>query len=1364
MKTMYVVFWVSLLSLLGITRISDGYANGSQNLEESLNPVVLYWETDISVEDIDEEQKNKNEALENPQSDESDSSFTKEQSGWDEKESDEEQSEAPVVDEWKDEWNSDSSVISDDDGKWETVEAENWGSDKVENNENKLGEKSEDSEDEGESENSLVENPEVSLDEENHWAGDKSAENNEYKRSEIWAFIPELWMNKNTLETQNEEENKCSEWYEYDEELNICYKKDETYNVPVYYWTDMDTNHTYNWNQIWTITVKLDDGNTLTMMDMNLWATNNDITKTDSYGEFYQRWNNAPIKTASTSTSEATYKNYWPWNSYYDNTFRYKSSMQDYWEKYNHYNNLWWWGSDSASNNYGWINNGDIRQGPCPTWYHVPSMVEWKTVLQYFALALGQTLTNENSFTNSTNREKFQNVFKLPFAGYRKGSDASFYGQWEFGCYWSSTPREFNGSYNTARCLQISSSTVYIGNDSPYRSAGSSVRCFKDSNIAPIAYILEFDAKGWEVLWIDGNGKLIQKVGNGTKAQQPIDPTKIWSIFQWWVDENDETFAFTVPVTENKTLYAKWECVPWYVDNWGGCWPIDTTKWKEWTDFYDLVVTWADWRELFTIMDRNLWATESWTWSNSYGYYYQRWNNYWFQNTGELTNTSSDLVDASGYGPNNYYLSSTFITRSSSLYRWDSSDNQNLWWWSGDMTISRLDWTDEDRQWSCPEWYHIPSTLEWKAVREIWCTQKMGASATCSNWSDFRDDLSLPFAGYRYYSSAGVFNQGTNGNYWSSSRYNANYAYVLYFGSTALGPQDYDRRANGFSVRCFKNSQTTKTLTFYVSDQKISSEKLEWRASALSELAPQSPERENAEFVGWFEDGSEEAFEFWSNTYLYDDVNLYAKFECNVWYVETADETACEKIRVDFDANGGKFADGENLLSKEISVVEIPNFVTKHVHTINLTDEWEYIYQSTSINPLTSCAYANWSSGSWKLEIHWYSTWFVQIDWAESLDVSIKYGWSSYCAPWPIWVWTWEHTNYEPRNPEHLGSVIWYLSSFPSYGNFETSGFVVEWNVITIVQSSWCPNYGWYATVSGTGIVKIAEYLENDFDNILQPSREWHDFIGWYMGDDTEFNTWNVSTWVVTKVYAKWKCADGYEDKWWECVKKSSWYSGWWVRRVTTTETHGSADEKNTISKEEKQEDSQKETENDSLDKLSEWQENFSPVGGSFTKEQENAYTFAKENWITTTSTIEQAKMNTSLSRIAMAKMLSYYAINVLWQEPDTSKWVVKFNDVSNKLDKQYDNWVTLAYQLWIMWQNMPNNNFRPNDEVTRAEFVTALSRLVYQTEEWEYKWTWKYYIPHMAVLYNEWVINNTDPKMKEKRWYVMIMLMRTVQ
>jgi hypothetical protein len=50
----------------------------------------------------------------------------------------------------------------------------------------------------------------------------------------------------------------------------------------------------------------------------------------------------------------------------------------------------------------------------------------------------------------------------------------------------------------------------------------------------------------------------------------------------------------------------------------------------------------------------------------------------------------------------------------------------------------------------------------------------------------------------------------------------------------------------------------------------------------------------------------------------------------------------------------------------------------------------------------------------------------------------------------------------------------------------------------------------------------------------------------------------------------------------------------------------------------------------------------------------------------------------------------------------------------------------------------MPNNRFRPNDEVSRAEFATALSRLLYKTTDGEYRSTREYYIPHMAKLYNE--------------------------
>ena len=45
---------------------------------------------------------------------------------------------------------------------------------------------------------------------------------------------------------------------------------------------------------------------------------------------------------------------------------------------------------------------------------------------------------------------------------------------------------------------------------------------------------------------------------------------------------------------------------------------------------------------------------------------------------------------------------------------------------------------------------------------------------------------------------------------------------------------------------------------------------------------------------------------------------------------------------------------------------------------------------------------------------------------------------------------------------------------------------------------------------------------------------------------------------------------------------------------------------------------------------------------------------------------------------------------------------------------------------------------------------------------DWLADWTDKYYTTHLAKLKAEWIISNDDPKLKELRWYVMIMLMRS--
>jgi len=51
----------------------------------------------------------------------------------------------------------------------------------------------------------------------------------------------------------------------------------------------------------------------------------------------------------------------------------------------------------------------------------------------------------------------------------------------------------------------------------------------------------------------------------------------------------------------------------------------------------------------------------------------------------------------------------------------------------------------------------------------------------------------------------------------------------------------------------------------------------------------------------------------------------------------------------------------------------------------------------------------------------------------------------------------------------------------------------------------------------------------------------------------------------------------------------------------------------------------------------------------TYTQELKDAYNRAYSKWITTQSTIDSANMKGKITREEMAKMISNYAINVLW-------------------------------------------------------------------------------------------------------------------
>ncbi len=153
----------------------------------------------------------------------------------------------------------------------------------------------------------------------------------------------------------------------------------------------------------------------------------------------------------------------------------------------------------------------------------------------------------------------------------------------------------------------------------------------------------------------------------------------------------------------------------------------------------------------------------------------------------------------------------------------------------------------------------------------------------------------------------------------------------------------------------------------------------------------------------------------------------------------------------------------------------------------------------------------------------------------------------------------------------------------------------------------------------------------------------------------------------------------------------------------------------------------------------------------------QQAYNWAYQNGITTQDTIDKANMKWKITRAELAKMISNYAMNVLWKEANVVDECV-FDDVSGDFDKRYDYWIFHSCQLWLMGQNI--KSFKPNDFVTRAEFWTVLSRVLWWDKN---EWWSTYYEKHLKALKSLWIMNNiSSPMDNEIRWYVMLMIMRS--
>lgn len=144
--------------------------------------------------------------------------------------------------------------------------------------------------------------------------------------------------------------------------------------------------------------------------------------------------------------------------------------------------------------------------------------------------------------------------------------------------------------------------------------------------------------------------------------------------------------------------------------------------------------------------------------------------------------------------------------------------------------------------------------------------------------------------------------------------------------------------------------------------------------------------------------------------------------------------------------------------------------------------------------------------------------------------------------------------------------------------------------------------------------------------------------------------------------------------------------------------------------------------------------------------------------------TIQEARLDQPLTRAELAKIMSVYAMKEYHLKPLRAA-AVNYKDVNTDLGDLAD-YIQLAYQLQIMGINAdgtPIEAFEPHKLVSRAEFATVLSRVIWGNKHnisGDYR-----YSEHLQALKKYRVITSDVPaNWWELRGRALLMLHRTAK
>lgn len=142
---------------------------------------------------------------------------------------------------------------------------------------------------------------------------------------------------------------------------------------------------------------------------------------------------------------------------------------------------------------------------------------------------------------------------------------------------------------------------------------------------------------------------------------------------------------------------------------------------------------------------------------------------------------------------------------------------------------------------------------------------------------------------------------------------------------------------------------------------------------------------------------------------------------------------------------------------------------------------------------------------------------------------------------------------------------------------------------------------------------------------------------------------------------------------------------------------------------------------------------------------------------------------NARVPRKEIAKLMSMFTTQIMGIYPDTNKkWCDAYNDIDT-ISNEMKFFAKTACQLNLMGQEANGTtakaSFDPNDIITRAEFWTILSRLIYGDVYNIYSWeetTYKRYEKHLNELKEDKIMMKIqNPFVQERRSRILLMLHR---